>query len=112
MRFVLGIGLLERPIVADVIEPKIRTLIPRFGKDVTEVRVMFQKLKDNPPSNKNSPPFAGAVAWVRYILLLRLHIERLLQVFDRTIGGASEEGPSNGRKIPQRTGVSENHPEL
>lgn len=96
MSLVLGIGLLERPIVADVIEPKIRTLILRFGKDVIEVREMFQNLKDNPPANKNSPPFAGAVAWVRYIPITYFYTKHPFKVADRTIGGASEEGTSNG----------------
>ena len=65
------IGLLERSIIADVVDPKIRHIITLFGEDVYCVRNMFMRSKENPPINKNSPPYAGAVAWVRYAPLYK-----------------------------------------
>ena len=59
------LGLLERKVISGIVEPKLRGIITRFGEDVYVVRGMFAKDKEDPPCNKNSPPYAGAVAWVR-----------------------------------------------
>ena len=72
-------GLLEREIITADLEKKEVELVRDFGADVAQVSKIFESKKARPPSRK-TPPYAGAVRWVRGLA------ERITQPFEKISG--------------------------
>ncbi|KAL7391500.1 hypothetical protein ABVT39_010104 [Epinephelus coioides] len=46
---------------------KFNDILAQFCKEVDGINEIFEAKKDKPPLNKNEPPVAGAIRWVRFL---------------------------------------------
>ncbi len=58
-------GLLERPLIQNMLEKKYICLIRDYEKDIKSVKKLFTTYCGVPPVGHNLPPIAGALTWCR-----------------------------------------------
>ncbi|CAF1153227.1 unnamed protein product [Adineta ricciae] len=68
----------------DEMNKRFSDILRQYDNEITEINNIFQHNKNNPPMNKNQPPYSGAIAWSRSLFrrikhtMLRLHTKETL----------------------------------
>jgi dynein axonemal heavy chain len=55
----------SRQAIQEQMMEKFSNILLQYGREVEQVRKIFEAERDNPPCSKGQPPIAGAIAWAR-----------------------------------------------
>ncbi|CAG0890641.1 unnamed protein product [Darwinula stevensoni] len=56
------------PMLRSVLNEKYADILTQYKREVTVIQGIFRDLQERPPVQRNLPPVAGAVVWVRHLL--------------------------------------------
>lgn len=74
-------AVLKQDSLQRLLEEKHKIIFNNYGRDVENVKQIYERYKNNPPLSRTAPPVAGNIAWARQLLR---KIEEPMKLFETT----------------------------